>query len=357
MTRVRLFVPHHRGVRHLGPLFQSLREMEIPPGVEFQTVLADNGSADGSREFAQRAHPEVDWLPMGGNLGFAPALNRAAEARECDWAGFMNNDMRADAGWLREMLKTAEETGAPCVASPLWDWEGRAPQFAGGEINWFGKGFERAAPPPGIPEPVFFPCGGAMLIRRDVFLACGGFDPVFFMIYEDIDLGWRLWLLGHSVCLAPGARVFHRGHASLKSEQYAKKAVYLERNSMACLYKNLDASRLAALLPLAAREVELRAKALSGIGTPFRYSSDGLCTLRGLEAFWDRLDEWRERREWIQARRRRPDAEIIERFFREPERPWAYSEEHYRRIHVPETLNAIRGLLRRAGGAMRDPGA
>src|ERR1043165_3935487 len=44
-------------------------------------------------------------------------------------------------------------------------------------------------------DPLLFACGGAMLVDRQVFLDAGGFDPSFFIYFEDVDLGWRLWVL------------------------------------------------------------------------------------------------------------------------------------------------------------------
>ena len=125
------------------------------------------------------------------------------------------------------------------------------------------------------PYEVFFACGCGMMIRRDVFLKTGGFDSDYFMLYEDVDLGWRLRLLGYSIFFVPEARVMHHAHASLAKESYATKAVFYERNSLATIYKNLDTQNMRRILPLAVRESLLRAKAVSGIGLPFRYSPEG----------------------------------------------------------------------------------
>ena len=64
------------------------------------------------------------------------------------------------------------------------------------------------------PRDLLFACGGSMLIEREVFLAVGGFDPDYFVFFEDVDLGWRLWLLGYRVVLQPTAITYQRTTAA-----------------------------------------------------------------------------------------------------------------------------------------------
>ena len=102
----------------------------------------------------------------------------------------------------------------------MLDWTGERVDFAGGLLNFYGHAFQHlyGAPASAAADlhvrPTLFACGGAMAVRRDVFLAAGGFDETYFAFFEDVDLGWRLWLHGHAVALAPRAIAYHRGHAT-----------------------------------------------------------------------------------------------------------------------------------------------
>src|SRR5438067_13861978 len=95
------------------------------------------------------------------------------------------------------------------------DWAGKKIDFQAGSLNVHGFGFQRSY---GLPvdqqnlqhRQLLFACGGSMLVQRDVFLAVGGFDPDYFAFFEDVDLGWRLWLLGYRVTRAPTAITYHR---------------------------------------------------------------------------------------------------------------------------------------------------
>ncbi|HQH72251.1 MAG TPA: glycosyltransferase family 2 protein [bacterium] len=347
MPRVSVLIPHHRNPRLLTPLFTSLYKMDMDPAqVEF--VLVDNGSTDGSAGLVRREFPAVKIFSLGRNEGFAPALNKAARAYESPWLCFLNNDVQADPDWLSNLLHAAHEIDAPCFSSHLLNWTGRQTQFAGGWINIFGKGFESHELRGPRPYEIFFPCGCGMLIRRNVFLRAGGFDDDYFMLYEDVDLGWRLRLLGYPIYLVPDARLLHRGHASLKEVPYAEKALYYERNSLATLYKNLASDSLAVVLPLAVREALYRAKGISSFDLPFRVSPDGTAILEAVRAFFAALPRWKEKRGPVQEARQVEDREIFERFFPNPTRLWAYSDFHYHRIHHPSVFPIIEDIFQQA---------
>ncbi|MEW6238332.1 MAG: glycosyltransferase family 2 protein [Candidatus Omnitrophota bacterium] len=347
MPQINVFIPHHSNRKHLIPLFSSLLNMGLSSD-QAEFILVDNGSADGSVDLVRRKFPLVKIHRFERNQGFAPALNQAVRAYDSEWACFLNNDVWVDPDWLPNLLFAAEKTKSPCAASHILDWTGKKTQFAGGWINLFGKGFESSDILSREPYEIFFPCGGAMLIRRDVFLEAGGFDDEYFMLYEDVDLGWRLRLFGHKIYLAPDAWVMHRGHASLKNEPYSRKAVFYERNSLATIYKNLSDASLCIAMPLALREAELRAHALGGAGSPFRYSSDGLAMREALADFFRLLPHWKEKHAFVQSRRKCSDEEIFKRFFPQPTQMWAYAEQHYRRIAWPQTFSQIWDIFQKA---------
>ncbi len=98
---------------------------------------------------------------------------------------------------------------------------------------------------------LLFACGGSMLVGRDVFLELGGFDPAYFAFFEDVDLGWRLWLSGYKVRLAGGSRVLHRHHATASASPLHRLAVLYERNALSTLVKNVDDENLAPVLATA----------------------------------------------------------------------------------------------------------
>jgi hypothetical protein len=171
-----------------------------------------------------------------------------------------------------------------------------------------------------MPEPALFACGGAMAVERARFLAAGGFDADYFAYFEDVDLGWRLWVLGEHVLYVPAAVAYHRHHGSAIDP--TRWRFLLERNALASLFKNYDDANLEVVLP-AARILLAARGDLAGHAEAEAYGAAG-------RAFDDALAHWRRARADVQGRRRRPDAEILP-LFREPFRPSAFGRAYWAR--------------------------
>src|SRR5262249_22236831 len=84
-----------------------------------------------------------------------------------------------------------------------------------------------------------------------VFLLAGGFDEDYFAFFEDIDFGWRLWVLGYRVLYVPGSTAYHKGHATGSKLPAHQLRVLYERNALATLIKNYDDENLTRVLPAA----------------------------------------------------------------------------------------------------------
>src|SRR5205807_6508319 len=109
-----------------------------------------------------------------------------------------------------------------------------------------------------------FACGGSMLVSREVFLAAGGFDPDFFAYCEDVDLGWRLWVLGYKIRLAAKSRCFHRLHGTASSLPRHQRQLLYDRNTLSSLIKNVEDENLSPMLTVALFLLLERARLNSG---------------------------------------------------------------------------------------------
>ena len=185
-------------------------------------VVVDNGSVDGSADHLKKHHPEVVVKRNRGNLGFSAACNGGAElAADAKILVFLNNDMRVEPAFLRELVEPIVE-GAP-TAPAARSSRGTAPK----STTRVGDGVPRHRLPARIPRkpgpsfdreiPTLFACGGAMAIDRALFESAGRFDEDFFAYYEDADLGWRLWVLGKQVLYVPKAVSFHHHSATART--------------------------------------------------------------------------------------------------------------------------------------------
>ena len=181
-------------------------------------VVVDNASTDGSRE-AIAGLPGVELIALDENVGFAAGNNiGAAAAADCDWLAFLNPDAFPQPEWLERLMRAVEEhPGITMFASELrlasdpskLDGAGDAYHVSG--LPWRIAHGELAPPNDAAPQEVFSPCGAAALVHRETFNEANGFDPTFFCYLEDVDLAFRLRLLGHRCLYVPGAVVHHVG--------------------------------------------------------------------------------------------------------------------------------------------------
>ncbi|TPX00890.1 glycosyltransferase, partial [Schumannella luteola] len=151
---------------------------------------------------------------------FAGGCNLGVASGSGEFVAFLNNDARPDPQWIRAAVAAFDDPGVGAVASRVLDWEGERVDFIGAAMTWFGQGYkpftgEPIPPLADEPHDVLFATGSAMFVRRDDFLAIGGFDERYFMFFEDVDLGWRLNLRGRRVRYVPGSLAYHRHHASM----------------------------------------------------------------------------------------------------------------------------------------------
>jgi GT2 family glycosyltransferase len=204
----------------------------------------------------RRLLPLARVIRNGTNIGFAAGNNLGAAAATGHYVIFLNDDTRVHPDWLRELVDTAERRGATAVASYILDWSGTTVDFVDGALNFQGKGFqlEYGAPVDRLtPEekPLLFACGCAMLVDRAVLDDVGGWDEGAFAYYEDVELGWRLHVLGYEVWLSPRAIVYHKHHGTSGRWPEPPRQRLYERNSLRALYGLLETDSLQRALPAA----------------------------------------------------------------------------------------------------------
>lgn len=200
------------GLPHLQACLPALAQTTYRP---YQVTIVDNGSTDGSQAWAQANYPQVSWLALRENLGFAQANNLGigrALAASAAYVVLLNNDTRVESDWLAALVAAAEENphAAICQARQR-TWDGRQeirfrflPAWAEAEA------FHTPIAPPGPPQPTPFASGCAMLLRAAALPAIGLFDARYFMYVEDVDLTLRAWIAGYDVLDVPAAVVYHR---------------------------------------------------------------------------------------------------------------------------------------------------
>jgi GT2 family glycosyltransferase len=208
-----IIVNYNSGAR----LRRTIAALERQTFKDFETLVFDNGSTDGSADGLRSDIMRLRTIKAGANLGFAAGNNRAVEQVSAEWVAFLNPDAYPFPDWLEELLAAARRRpDADAFGSTQIDAhdENRL-DGAGDAYHIFGVPYRghfgwpvAKLPPEG---ECFAPCAAAALYRRKTFLSLGGFDESFFCYGEDVDLAFRLRLAGGRAVQAAAARVLHEG--------------------------------------------------------------------------------------------------------------------------------------------------
>ncbi len=255
--KVSVLVLSWNGRRHLEECLPALRQQQSP-GCDWETLVLDNGSSDGTRDWVREHHPEVRLLESSVNLGFCAGNNRLAEEAGGDALVFLNNDTRPRRDWLASLTSAFSEAAedVAAVSGLIVDWQGERLDFASGIMTFDGHAFQLGqgrplaeSELPAAGSEMLFACGGNMIVRRQSFLDAGGFDPDYFAYLEDVDLGWRLWSGGERVLFAPEAVVHHRSMATSQELGVFNRGFLFERNAFLTAYKNYEDGWWEKLMP------------------------------------------------------------------------------------------------------------
>ena len=249
----------YNGRDHLARCLPTLLAQTYPSD-RLELMVVDNASTDGTAEFVAERFPQVRLVRNQANYGFAGGNNIGAQAARGEFVAFVNQDTRVNPEWVEELVapilrdRRRGDGTLVCTGAKILSWDGTLVDFAGARLNFLGKGSQIGFGQPdgalyNAERPLLFACGGAMLIDRRVFVECGGFDEDYFLFFEDVDLGWRLWVLGYRVQFAPKAVTYHRLHASTDELLNVRKRLLYERNALYSVIKNYEDQHLGHMLP------------------------------------------------------------------------------------------------------------
>ena len=218
-------------------------------GVAWETIVVDNGSADGSPDLAEREFG-ARVIRNASNRGFCAANNQGIAAARGEFVALLNNDAEADPAWLAELHRACSarpEIGMAASKILLWEDPARIDKaghliFPDGQNRGRGAGaldtgqFDRE-------EDVAWPDGCAAMYRKSMLDAIGGFDEDFFAYGDDAELGLRARIAGWQCAYAPRAIVRHHRGSTLGKDS-ARRLELIERNRVLLALKLFPAGLL-----------------------------------------------------------------------------------------------------------------
>ncbi|MGH3936641.1 MAG: glycosyltransferase [Pseudonocardiaceae bacterium] len=213
------------------------------PEVPFEVLVVDDASPDRTAELVA-VSPGIRLVRTERNVGFVGACNLGARHAHGEYLLFLNNDTEVRPGTLDALVHAADsDDRIGLVGARLVYPDGRL-QESGGIIwadgsGWnYGRGQDAGSPEFQVRRDVDYCSGAAILVRRDLFDAVGGFDqrygPAY---YEDTDLAFAIRATGHRTIVDPAAVVMHHegvSHgtdlsAGVKRYQEINRALFVEK--------------------------------------------------------------------------------------------------------------------------------
>lgn len=220
--KVSAIIANRNGAEHLRVCLPSLLAQSYQP---VEIAVVDNGSSDASEAVAREFGAK--WLPLGKNLGLAPALNRGSRIAEGELLLFINNDMRFDRDFVAHLVFCLDSDERVFAADGMqFNWDGTAEGHLATTLARTRRSQMAIELVPGLflcqqrserPREVFMASAASMLVRRSFFEALRGFDERLPLSYEDVDICWRARLCGWKSVYVPEAVCWHRVGASSRS--------------------------------------------------------------------------------------------------------------------------------------------
>jgi GT2 family glycosyltransferase len=311
---VSVVVVNWNGEAYLDRCLAAVAEMR---GDVREVVVVDNGSTDGSLAMLARRHPKARVVRMETNAGPAAARNAGMRAAENRWVLALDNDAIVLPDLLERLALAAAADEDAAVVQPrsVFEAERDRVHYDGGSFHYAGvialRNFYTPLAEADGKGTVEVDCfvAVAVLLDRDLVLAAGGYDGTYFILYEDLDLSYRLRALGHKILSVEDAIVLHQGGTAgisyRKGPKYPTSRVfYHSRNRWLFLAKDYRWRTLLVALPgLLAYELAWfgLAVASGGIGAWFR----------GKLAFARLLPQLARDRRAFQSRRSTGDRELL----------------------------------------------
>lgn len=215
-----IIIPNWNGLEFLKTCLSSLQKQTFK---DFEIIVVDNGSDDGSIQYIEQNFPTIKLIKLPKNFGFARAINLGVQASVGQVVVLLNNDTEVDKNCLKYLIQAAKkhpEVGF--VAAKMLQFKERNILDSAGDYidvvghaNNIGMG-EYDGPEFNRPGYIFLVTGGGSLFKDKVFKKVGFLDEDFFAYFEDVDFCLRAQMQGFKGWYEPKAIIYHIHKATAK---------------------------------------------------------------------------------------------------------------------------------------------
>ena len=242
--KVLIVIVNYNGKNLLKILLKSISKSTYK---NFEAMIVDNGSRDGSQEFIKKNYKKIKLVQNKKNLIYS-GINSSLKFCKCKYIMFLNNDMKLDKNCIKNLVKAIKMDENVAMAAPkLVNFYDKSLKSGG---TWVSRTFYNGhikAENGAIKE---IPYLGVGLIKKDFVDMFGYlFDPDYLIYAEDLDLGLRIRLNGKKIVFEEKAIIYHVHNATMKNTKTYKATFLFERNSLITFFKVLSVKNILLLMP------------------------------------------------------------------------------------------------------------
>jgi GT2 family glycosyltransferase len=217
-----------------------LRSIHAGTCVPEEIIVVDNASTDDTREWVRGHYPRIRLVENTGNAFASAARNLGARHATREFLLFVDDDNDVDPRMVEELVRLAASDPRIGVAGPKMYyadtdrtllWTGASISLLTSHTSYRGADTKDTGQYEDAVETEHVP--NVMLIRRDLFLAVGGFDPVYRIMYEEAEFGMQARRAGYTVMYCPKAVTWHKVQAPTRGVnpfRLPMRAYFLARN-------------------------------------------------------------------------------------------------------------------------------
>ena len=234
MKKVSVIIVNWNGKDVLSGCLRSLSGQDYD---NFEVLVVDNGSEDGSQALVKNEFLSVKLIENEENLGFGPAVNKGFEQAEGDYLLFLNNDLVLQPDCIRQLavLLDSDSTVGAAIPKILYYPDDDSLKEAAiiGQLDDPSLSLTESA------------CGGIFMFPRKVYEEVGGFDEDLFLYHEDHDLSWRIRMMGWKLLVTPDSVCNHHYNFNKGVLKFYRS----EKNRLHILLKNFECKTLWLIAP------------------------------------------------------------------------------------------------------------
>lgn len=234
---VSVIIVNYNGQKLLENCFESLSKVTYP---NFETILVDNNSKDHSIQYVKENFPETIIIKLEKNYGFAHPNNIGAKNAKGEMLLFLNNDTTVDHKFIDTLVNTLNNDPKIAICQSMLLKPNGDVDSSGDFIDTIGVAYSSKEKVTKT-RAILSAKGAAMMMRKNIFNQLGGFDEKFYLSFEDVDLGWRTWILGYKVVVVPDSIVYHLGGITTEKMK-SEIAFHGFKNQLSMKFTNFEKS-------------------------------------------------------------------------------------------------------------------